>query len=555
MSNSVSNLATFRYVDPLLDIEQPTSFVFKEGCSNLNIRRILSTQSSESNITFNYLPPSSRTLISRDIKTDITFRFTFRSDTDNGELCPFGSLASFRDLNYGVTVGNLSIDNSSTSENLSETWGLRHRFYSTEFINKNLVGFGCPDLMHSFDLPLVEGFAYNVNKNFAESDFGDDVLRGRYVRSLIKEVIPAQGYNPNLERVFDVQFISCIPLDPLTVENNYHLKKSLFGVETLTYILTMQRNLQDYVYAQAPSAPPLTSIDYTLQSAYLLVGEYQMPATIPLPATNLIAYDYTKNYSQVTRGPSVPSGASSSILSNNNQTAGTPTQIMFYIRDKNVSYLTPKTALRITKISVVLDTKILFEQMSPVQLYTVNKANGYNGQFEDWYNYSGSYFRLVTTEQLPLDIGDSPSRLVKKQLSLEIQFENQTDRTIDPELVLMISYSGVMNKGFSYASYEQNILSARDVLESKNLPEMPREVVAMNKMYGGISFSEVFSKGKQAYNVAKNCAPALKNVYDQCGDDVIQLIRGKKGKGVTGGKVMGGKVASRSSMKNRLTNY
>lgn len=559
MSNTIdSGLQVYKLEDPLLDLEAKPSYIFERGAQDSNVRKIQSTQFSNDTITFNYLPPSSRTVISRNIRTDVTIRFVFTGVDQGGPLLQLGSLDSFLMLNYGVAVAQLQIDNGSNSYNESQVFPSLHRYLSTKRLNEDMgYTFNSPDLMYDYDLHLTEGYQYNQSRNFGESAYSDDVLKGRYMRSLIT-VDPALNPDPNTQMTVDVRFISPIMLKPLQFHNNEHISKGLFGTEQLTYIMTLHRDLQKYVWAHAPSGRTIDSVSYSvIGTPNLLVMEYQLQPDMSLPL-DLVSYNFSKYYSQVTDfNKTLAPGAETSDTNSNNQLGGTPEWIMFSLREKssNISEENPKVALRIKRIQITFDTLTLLDSADPVQIYEICKKNGYNGTYEDWYNYSGGYIKLKFPSDLQVQALDAPGRLLKHQLQIQVTYQNQTDRTIAVEMPLIISYVGVWTKGYNYSQPQQNIVSADDVLNSANLPSVPRDLILMDKMYGGFSFKDMYQK-------ARNIAPKALKLAKDCGPQALDLVKDITGRGVVGGEydsygsgVVGGRMASRKKMKRRLTRY
>lgn len=562
MSNTLdSGLQVYKLEDPILDLEAKPAYIFERGAQDSNIRFISSQQFSNDTITFNYLPPSSRTVVSRNIRTDVTIRFTFTGTDQGGPLLQLGTMDSFLMLNYGVSVAQLQIDNGSNSYNESQVFPSLHRYLSTKRLNEDMgYTFNSPDLMYDYSLFLTEGFQYNQSRNFGESAYSDDVLKGRYMRSLI--TLPTDGglnSDPNTEMTVDVRFISPIMLKPCQYHNNEHVSKGLFGTEQLTYIMTLHRDLYKYVWAHAP-APQGRTIDNVsyniIGTPRLLVMEYQLQPDMSLPL-DLVAYNYSKYYSQITDFNTVLApGDSEEVTNSNNQLGGTPEWIIFSIREKssNISEQNPKVALQIEKIQVTFDTLSLLDSADPIQIYEICKKNGYNGTYEDWANYSGGYIKLKLPSDIQVQALDAPGRLLKHQLQIKVTVRNQTDRDIAIEMPLIISYVGVWTKGYNYSQPQQNIVSADDVLNSQNLPSVPRDLVLMQKMYGGFSFKDVYQK-------AKNIAPKALKLAKDCGPQALDLVKDITGRGVVGGDmnygsgVVGGKMAKRNQMKRRLKRY
>ena len=559
MSNTLdTRLEVFKLEDPLLDLEAKPAYIFERAAQDSNVRLIQSTQFSSDSITFNYLPPSSRTVISRNIRTDITIRFTFTGVDQGGPLLQLGSLDSFLMLNYGVAVGQLQIDNGSNSYNESQVFPLMHRYMSTKNLNESVgYTFNSPDLMYDYDLFLTEGFQYNQSRNFGESAYSDDVLKGRYMRTLV--TLPTGGglnVDPNTEMTVDVRFISPIMLKPCQWQNNLHVTKGLFGVEQFTYIMNLHRDLYKYVWAHAPSGRTVDSVSYNIiGTPYLHVMEYQLQPDQSLPL-DLVSYNYSKYYSQVTDfNQTLTPAQTVSVTNSNNQLGGTPEWIAFSVREKtaNINEQTPKVALRIKNIKITFDTQILLESADPIQIYEICKKNGYNGTYEDWYNYSGSYVMLKLPSDIQVQALDAPGRLLKHQLQIEVQVENQTSRNIAIEMPLIISYVGVFVKGYNYGQPSQNIVSANDVLNSKNLPAVPRDVLLLEQMYGGFSFKDMYQK-------AKKIAPKALSLAKKCGPEALDLVKDIAGRGLSAGDgygsgVVGGRYAKRGKMKKRMKKY
>jgi hypothetical protein len=552
MSNTIDqHLQTYKLQDPLLDLETKPAYVVERSAQSSNIRYIVSTQSTEGSITFNYLPSSSRTIISRNIRTDVTYTFTFNGQDQGTPLLGLGSTDSFLMLNYGVNQANLSIDNGSNYYTESDVFPILHRYLSTKYLNENMgYTFNCPDLMYNYDLPLTEGFQYNVNRNFGESAFGDDVLHGRYWRVYVNEVS-----NTNTQAVVQVRFISPIMLKPLESRNNLHINKGLFGVEQLNYTMTMQNDLYKYVWAHAPSGNVIDSVTYALTGQpRLLVQEFELQPDQALPL-DLISYDFSKFFSQVSNVSNndiLAAGATTEYSNTNNQLGGTPEYIMFYFREKSnfVSPSKPKTALKIEKLKITFDTMTILSEADPTQIYEICKKNEYNGSAEDFFNYSGSYIKLKFPTDINVQALDAVGRLLKHQLTVTATVKNQTDRDMQVEMPLVISYAGVWVKGYNYSQPQQNIVSANDVLNSQNLPALPRDMMIMDKVYGGLSLKDVYDK-------AKTVGPKAVSFLKDCGPRAIDLVNDLRGKGLEeyGAGRSGGKIAKRGIMHERLQKY
>lgn len=545
MSNSIDKFQVYKLEDPLLDLETKPSYVIERSAQSSNIKTVPSTQFSGNQITYTYLPSSGRTIISRNIRSQVTIKFIFTGQDQGSALLGFGSTDSFLMLNYGVQSSNLTIDGGNNSITESDVFPIFHRYINTKSLNDDIgYTFNSPDLMYNYDLPFTQGMGYNANRNFGETNFADDSLRGRYWPSLYNII-----ENSNTRCEVDVTFISPIILKPLDYHNNLHINKGLFGVESLTFILTLQDNFYKYVWAHAPSGNVVDNVTYAITGTpSLFVQEFELQPDQSLPL-DLVSYDYVKYYSQVTGlNQSVAANVKSSITSSNNQLGGTPDWIMFYIREqyKDISPNNPKTALPITRLQITFDTAQIFNNADPQQLYEISKKNGYNGLYEDFINYSGSYIKLKFPTDVNVQALDGVGRLLKHQLNITADFINNTGRTITPEIVLVIGYRGIWTKGYNYSQPQINIVSANDILNSADLPNIPRDMLLMDKMYGGFS-------AKDVYNKISTVGPKAVKFLKECGPQALDIVNDLRGNGYAGNT--GGKIAKRSNLRNRLRDY
>jgi len=269
---------------------------------------------------------------------------------------------------------------------------------------------------------------------------------------------------------------------------------------------------------------------------------------------DMVAYNYCRTISRAnTRVGDFAPGTGTSFTSNSDQLNGTPSAISFYIRrnERFIAQNKPKTALRITNINILFDSINVLNLANSEQLYEVCKKNNYNGSYEDWFSLSGSYIRLKVPDDIPLTALDAVGRLIRHNIQITCDFINQTDETItDPELIVIYEYDGIFTKQQNYGQAQLNIVSPDDVLNSSELPQLPKDIMLMQQQYGGFSMGEIFSK------VAKHL-PASVKLAKKCGPDALKLVRDiVSGKGLEEGYgLTGGQIMSRGNLQSRIKDY
>ena len=598
------DINSYRIVDPRLSQKQDTrSFQVGVGGSQSTIRREPANSSSNnSTIVFNITPNSPNNIVDRCFIIENKFRLT-NFNAVSAEVGGADPKASpFEDFFKGQNVALRSFSNIVATTSLSingltitqETRYLHHvftHFLKPEEQNKFQTltpSLACGDYVQDYNVS-----ANSVYSELAERQGSSPYRQGRGLHNF--NVVGFGGNNG-----WDGGFVEFTSYDLVTMSPLVHDSQLFPGFTNCTSLqlsFTLQ-NLQRILANNRYAGGAITGFDVQISESYVHLTEITMPVYMSIPpSVSLSYYDIQR---QTSGQVAVQPKATATIRSNTYQLNTIPSRIIVYVKEQessvyggNVANLPvgdkvnyqnaidtmtsiPDCYGAIENIEINFNnSNSLLSSASQAQLFQLSSRNGVDLTFQEFIGRSketgrinlyvpgqeeqetplvGSILCLDMGRDLPQDPTSIPATSCNSNFSVQVRFNNPSERAITYELTILYVYAGVLviSPG---SAFKYNSLLTRDEVLSLPLLEGDCD----DRLKGGDFVSSVMKNSKEglsrlgdSWKSAKEAVKALKgdgmaaSGMKASGGSLYES--GAQGRAATG--MVGGKAKSKKSLSD-----
>jgi hypothetical protein len=572
--------------DVVLELDDKINYaVFRSG-QNISVQKYPANSQSSSQHVYSIQIPSTSTVLSRNViwGSDITFNFTGTaaayeflvnllpiSQFNNGvEVVGADCPASFP-LNKLCTNMSIQINNTTVSIPVNQVLDpLLRAVDRTEFEQYNgttptqldvyadLIDALPFDVINAAALaapvdtkqqPFVGAANSPLNPFNASYCTGNNVSRNSF--KLLNVVgNTAAGNAPAARNVA----VTIQVREPLFVSPFLFGERDGPGLAGLTQINitanmdAMARRAWFWYPSQtAGGSKTLTSVSYA--NSYVECKYYTPKPSDLIPATIVSPLATYTNYQLPVSTTPLDAGDSASLTSNSIQLNSYPDKVFVWIDDylkwgaegnNHIDYYATIDTVNITlnNQSGILST------FDITQLF---RASIQSGSKQTYGEYSGlqSMGSNDGTENIPtcgsvlmLDFGDvinisqdyfAPGSLSTCQFQIVVNFTNNTNRPIQPQLNTMMMYSGILStSNGSSSAYTSGVLTKENVLNAATRTDMNK--AQLTRYVGGGLLDSIKSIASAALPMVKGALGAVDNKYAKLGKQALETLGyGKKG--------------------------
>jgi len=427
-------------------------------------------------------------------------------------------------------------------------------------------------------------------------------------------VPPVNGSNPdgtNAFETWDVVIIEPLFISPLLFGQRESM--GLYGIQTFDITLNLSDLSYMWSHAVVPGGNTISTIVGNVGGA---AGNgapsahfcYLTPQVNQLLSPNCV---YTYPYYSIDRYPTqqgntggVAPGSSTTFSSNNVQFSSIPRRVYVFLRRPTAfgsagvaDFTTTDTYFRIDAVSVNFNNKSgLLSGADSFDLYHMSVRNGLQCSWDQWRKYQGSILCLDFARDMSLGPLEVPGILGTYQFQINVTGTNlnPTD-TIAPQLMVVSVSEGTFTVDKQTSMGQIGIVAPEEVLNDHSIKMADYYMATKGANYFGGAFMDSVKKyGKKALSGLNSILPALsaaapflpgsavttpalklaekyipkligagatesearKIVGSGYGEEdiknLIRKMRIHRGGGLIGGACIGGRMAPKQRMQNRL---
>ncbi len=421
----------------------------------------------------------------------------------------------------------------------------------------------CPSFMdtyQSYDDYRTYGFALNPLGNYGENSV-QEPLRGGFEYEFVTPNPTGDGVTV---QTTSVRFTTREPvlLSPLTW--GHYNTKALIGIKSFAVNYDFDSNLSriwSHNAANGVASFDVTSVVPVFSSLEMI---YITPkSTVPVfpvqryPLAGV--YKVTKTLGAIAAGGSLPIAVSDSM-----PLYGVPKRIYLFARRSNESrtFNDTDTFGQLSQLSIYFNNSDgNFSQASTQQLYQVSRENGYRRSYQAFHKFEGSVMCIDFGKDMPLLPNEGVGSNENIQFQYNFTLTNTSAAEVNYTLFTIVIFEGLMTIRNGIIIRELNIVSPKDIIESKMLQLLPHEREVDYYAVGGAFGSnarkfisrakdigkQVIDVGQKAYAAIpdsvkkdlKNAAlgtigavsPRLKSLIDDYGPVAADIYHSLKGQG------------------------
>jgi len=578
-----------KVLDPRIDIAKERIQVITKSGSKASYIPYKTQSTGGSTLTFNVVPPSRNTFISRKMfiesSVTVTFTTTLSVAKADFEIVSAGADAprSFP-LSRALSSAQATIGNTTVNMQTADVIDLLLRSMPRE----DLAEFqdGCPtcqDNAQTYEAyATTEGL--NVLGNYSQSTVKDDFSRG-YFNVEVQPAASADG-GVNWSQVVSFKVFEPVLLSPFVFSKINH--SSFIGLQSMT--LTYNFGNKQLVWSGTqPTDPtggaplnvnvdvqfaPRANVGNGVSDAQLWV-EYISPSAL-MEIPKQVSYSYYEVQRFITNGgDAVAYGGMTTVNSDNIQLKVVPKLIYMAVRPVQglKKYYNPDCYFRINKANInFANTVGLLSSASDYNLYQISKKNGLNYEYRQWHGKFGSLNKGTNTGAaiasgcgsillvnpaedfgLPDELASGVMGSFNLQVQLQVECINpgQTAASANYELIIIPINEGQLSidvAGTGSVVTQVGCVSEADVLKSETRPYV--DYNELNGLVGGDWFGKIMSYAKKLPGVVHGAAKVLPQISD--GLKSMGMGHGAGLGAGHGGQLIGSAIASKRSLKDKL---
>ncbi len=547
MSNSINHINVLNSIEPRMDFHETSTFAIIKGGQLVTYYQYPATSFSNSNMTFNTLPPNNRLVLDRQAFIEVPCRLTFTGGITGATGAPINILNSGKDAPRAYPIASItntitcSMNGADVTMELSEMIAPLSRYHLNCQERSGFLSIADPMVDQYQEYGFGWGSIRNPLGEYGDSCDNTPMTRGSHSMSIIS--------NGATGAVVDIVFREPVILPPFLFDG--HEGKGLTNLDTLVFTWNLLPNLaRVWSHANTITAPGGNIIASSqISNLEVVIGGADSTNLINNPGVptmwlcwvtpkevetvpRLITYPWYNLVKYVSRG-----GAASphyvpfvgpvreTRMSNPIQLSSIPRKLYVFMKQANqVTYANVNNSISssdvaagITKINIIWNNNSgLLSACSALELYEISVNNGYMGSYLQWsgeqtYNFgdqtvekaaSGSYFCAEFGKDIGLSSVEAPGIMGNYNLQVQVDYFNPNPvNDVLYDMYLICVYDGIVSVGAGSAFKQLGVISHSDVLNQSDDNAIPYHV--LEKVYGGDFFSSVRDFGKKAFDILR----------------------------------------------------
>jgi len=487
--------------DDVLNVTDDIGYAVIKGAQQITPTQFTATSFSNSTHTFSCQIPSEQTLINREVLWRCTFQLLIQAPVgvSTDPLIAYGSADAFASfpLQRLLTSLSVQINNNTVSQNYTDILPILARQIDV----KRLQHYGGstptrPDVYTSagsrFPITVLPSFA---SPNNAQNYSIDSDYMGNGAFSLDSIVQTLGTATVGASALLTITVTEPLLMSPFIWGQPESNNQALYGVQNLNFTMQIASDVSRCIrLGSISSATMNVSLPPNAFSNSQLLFKFYTPHPSSLmPSRNVVPYS---EYLSFRTAPNLPvlAGASTSITSNSIQLNQVPSRIVLGVAPRYADLVNPLNAssyiadfwCQVNSISLQWNNGAgILSTAVPYDLFKFSKESGSNqGWLEfsgrsnvaltnatTWTNanipMSGSLVMLSMAKHVQL-VEDfySCGSIGNFNLSVVVNYTNQTAQTITPSLTIYVQNEGIFVTEKGSSSTFTALLNKNDVLDA-----------------------------------------------------------------------------------------
>jgi hypothetical protein len=407
--------------------------------------------------TWNIFPPSSNTIVDRQMRIRTYLEVTADSDFQLGtndalRQFPIHSIADV------VTV---QVNGETVSDNVGDKLHAMLTYGGRDEWNKTISATPCqPDSYQDYADWATYGSAKNPLASYGEASAWDP--RGGF---------PVELVAPNVLRAVVTEPIMLAPF----LSGQGPQEEGFVNVQQFSITYRWKTDLSK-VLSHSSLGNPITSVTVRFYRAPEILTSYITPdLTQALPELQILPYTKPQEYIKSQTPSALASGASATVVSDSIKLSQIPRKMyIFARRERSASnYETSDAFLALERLNVLWNNQSgLFSQCGPQELYEISRRNGSNLSFPQSSFYRGSVFCAEFGKDIGLLDNEAPGVQGQYTIQVEATFKNTSGATVDSDFYIVMLDEGTFSVAPNMARASLGNLTPAMVLAAKESPEM-----------------------------------------------------------------------------------
>lgn len=481
------------------DLSSHVDFSIKKGPSQLTSQTFLANSYSSSQISWNITPPSENTAISRRILFKSKVRFDLAIGTaatpanlTNGvSVWKYGLRDAFQafPLQKLITTMTCSINNTSVSINMQDVLPALLQMIDKEMLQE--YHGTTPSYLDNYESFYQASF-YQADNNplagYILANYNDLLMpRGTHPLRILSVLKYGTGSHPtslvseNEDNYWNIiceaEFTEPLVISPMIFGDPRQNQAAFLGVNNFNLTANIDSSMKRFWSTGIDATIPYT-IAFNSVSPFIdpsIIMEFMsLDATFPVPTQLSLPFMDYPRYITGNLGAMAKTDPPRTSSINSLQLDKVPDKIVVFIR-RPLSVASPKTSdsfLPIQRVNVTFNNASgLLSTFSQQQLWRMSRKNGCKQSWLEWSGYAsrdgpqGAQPYTAAQANVNSIIGTCGGILVidpaldlslqqpyltdgsqgQFQLQMELTYTNQSDDSINPEIVVVIFNSGLLS--------------------------------------------------------------------------------------------------------------
>lgn len=572
--------------DPTMWLDEPVVFALHRSGERLTYYPQLTSNSSNSNTTFEVTVPSLDTVTDRAIYLQMPVTVDFAGTAPVGQNLLQTGCDAFRAWPLQSVMSTLEIQINGTSYTQDQNRMVPYLTRINGF--NNFTNYAMSTTPHYMDqsqtYDQLVGSIRNPLGGFGDSTGGTNTPRGAYPMRVVT--------NTNTAAQITATIIEPIMISPLIWGDA--MKKGLCGVDRFVVKITWSTNLaRIWSHTNAGGSVFTTPPVVTFGQPQLNLRYISPQRIYRQPDTFLYGLDSYRIYNTPTNTVLAPGSNAQQFSLNNIQLCTVPDMMILFARkrDADLTYLDADVFATITNVNITYGVQNgILASATQADLYQIARRNNVAMSWEEWSGLpisnllgstnavlagAGSILPLRIGIDIPVEAEKSPGVSVNTNVTVYLTIQNPSPQPVNYDLYLLTLDKGTWSIQSKRAITETGIISQVAAVEAQTVAPTLMYSRESNGMYGSGFFDSLWSGIKKVGNfvaneavpfVANTVVPAVSAVRSLVGrgfaeehqdDDnmSVRSYRSDRSSGSTGTNrdgMSGGQIMSLSSLRRRL---
>lgn len=563
MSLSLVQVPLKKVFTPVVNLNTQKNYVIAKGAKDSTYQVFNAQNLNENQITISCNPPSNQIVVNRRAYLNLKFRLTISGIAGAGGLMVQPNLDAPRCYPIARSLNTIqaTLNNDQYSAVLNQYWPALAHYHNKRLMETNNYS-SSPNMLdqyqeyNDFLNPFFGGNTKNALASYGNSSEPEGNRAGFSGFEIISDVGGVA--------VVDIDATELIFMSPFNFQEEQ--ESGWIGLNNMSVTLSFA-NLASAVWshnATALGASTINNIAVQITKCNVLLN-FQTPP-MELPLKNEYAYPYYEVTPYSTPAQTINSNTSLSFNFNSVTLKTIPRRIYVFARESlndlsgTSNIIKTDTFGCIDNLNITFNNKVgLLSTASATDLYNMSVENGLQDSWSQYNKYMGSVVCIEVSKDLSLDDSLASGVLGSFQLGVTALVRNPRKasdgnaRNVNYQLWVVVVNEGIMNIVNGSVSHQVGVFNNSQVIDTPI--DSALKYKQTRDIYGGLLPAAAIPiistlAGIAAPILAKGASSLAKKALRYSGPSKVADFMDEVGLG--GSLMEGGRMMSRSQMRNRL---